>query len=402
MRGSLAATLSGSAEKFRVHGWSAPAGYFDEPTHLWLFDSSDGDTVYDQNPTSPLNFLLNAGHDMVYVGSGSNRALDTNNVFALSINTVDTTNDYLKFTNYTFNTGKPVEFTTTGALPGGLSASTTYYLRDQGSGNVTVHETLADAQNNASKVDLTSIGSGTNKAVGTNDNNVFVASSNLHHSDDAYTVYIWCKFKRFNELRQLFSKETIGSSSVYPMRLRQGHARRWESRHTEDPSTAVFHSNVWIPGLALLYPDGENKGVDYRNKITLSYLDNTGNRIYPQITENYVYLLVFGVDRAQNLFHIGLARSDWTNGFDEYQADYGLAIEGNDGHPYLQRQYSGLVPRNPSSGNIALTKLCSTIASASEIMDVQYNKIIYYDSLMSFEHHKKVFSAGLGKNSYFV
>lgn len=62
-------------------------------------------------------------------------------------------------------TGMAVTFTTTGALPGGLSTAVTYYVRIVVYGFVTLHLSAGDASTGANPVDITSAGSGTNTMV---------------------------------------------------------------------------------------------------------------------------------------------------------------------------------------------------------------------------------------------
>ena len=79
------------------------------------------------------------------------------------IEAVDTgANETLTLTAHVFETGDgPVRFTTTGSLPGGLSAGVDYWLIKFDANKVSVATSLANAYA-GTKIDLTSAGSGTN------------------------------------------------------------------------------------------------------------------------------------------------------------------------------------------------------------------------------------------------
>lgn len=58
-------------------------------------------------------------------------------------------------------TGEPFRVTTSGALPAGLSADTTYYAAVVSAGEITAHPTSADAVAGTNTVDITDDGTGT-------------------------------------------------------------------------------------------------------------------------------------------------------------------------------------------------------------------------------------------------
>lgn len=75
--------------------------------------------------------------------------------------------DIVNFTAHGAPNGHALRFTTTGALPTGLTANTTYYLRQGADANkFTVYPTQADAIAGTNQVTFTGAGSGTNKVVG--------------------------------------------------------------------------------------------------------------------------------------------------------------------------------------------------------------------------------------------
>lgn len=77
-----------------------------------------------------------------------------------TVSSVDTGNDQLTINNHSFDTGQRVNVRTTGVLPGGLSASTEYFVIDTGTNTIKLALSKSDAlAGNA--VDITSTGSGT-------------------------------------------------------------------------------------------------------------------------------------------------------------------------------------------------------------------------------------------------
>ncbi|MFO8014745.1 MAG: hypothetical protein R6X20_15735 [Phycisphaerae bacterium] len=63
--------------------------------------------------------------------------------------------------DHDYNTGQPVQVSTTGTLPAGLSTGTTYYARRTGTDTLTLHPTSADAVADTNTVDITDTGTGT-------------------------------------------------------------------------------------------------------------------------------------------------------------------------------------------------------------------------------------------------
>lgn len=59
-----------------------------------------------------------------------------------------------------FVTTTPIRFTSTGSIPSGVTANTTYYVRSTGTDTFTIHTSEANAQSGASPVDLEDDGSG--------------------------------------------------------------------------------------------------------------------------------------------------------------------------------------------------------------------------------------------------
>lgn len=79
--------------------------------------------------------------------------------------TVNTTSDEITTNSaHGWATGQAIELTTTGSLPAAtpaLALATIYYARVTSSTKITLHPTLADANANTNKINLTSSGSGT-------------------------------------------------------------------------------------------------------------------------------------------------------------------------------------------------------------------------------------------------
>jgi len=67
--------------------------------------------------------------------------------------------------NHGYSSGDAIKFTTTGALPSGLSTSTVYYVRKDTNDAFNLCLTYADAIANTNKVATTDAGSGTHTAV---------------------------------------------------------------------------------------------------------------------------------------------------------------------------------------------------------------------------------------------
>lgn len=77
-----------------------------------------------------------------------------------SVSSVDTGLDQITLgASFAAGTGAPVHvWTSTGAVPGGVTQGAYYYARDLGGGVISLHPTAADASANTAKVDLTSAG----------------------------------------------------------------------------------------------------------------------------------------------------------------------------------------------------------------------------------------------------
>ena len=73
------------------------------------------------------------------------------------------TSDVITLNNHGMRAGHPVRFTTTGTLPGGLSANTTYYVF---AADLLIGSFKVSATNDGDMVDITSTGSGVHKCVG--------------------------------------------------------------------------------------------------------------------------------------------------------------------------------------------------------------------------------------------
>jgi microcystin-dependent protein len=81
-----------------------------------------------------------------------------------SVNT--STDEITSSVPHTFSTAEKVRVSTTGTLPGGLSAVTDYYVRSVSGSVLTLHPTATDANNNTNKTNLTSAGTGTHTLFG--------------------------------------------------------------------------------------------------------------------------------------------------------------------------------------------------------------------------------------------
>lgn len=80
---------------------------------------------------------------------------------ALSVSSVDTTNDTLTITAHGIGNNTGIKVLSTETIPAGLSTATTYYARSVNANEISLHTTLDGAQNNTGKVDITDAGSGT-------------------------------------------------------------------------------------------------------------------------------------------------------------------------------------------------------------------------------------------------
>ncbi|MBO36177.1 MAG: hypothetical protein CMO64_08310 [Verrucomicrobiales bacterium] len=81
---------------------------------------------------------------------------------ASQMSSIDVNNDIVTTSaSHNYKTGEAITVFTPGTIPGGLTANTTtYYVRVTGSNTFSLHSTESDANNNTSKVNLTSSGSG--------------------------------------------------------------------------------------------------------------------------------------------------------------------------------------------------------------------------------------------------
>ncbi len=81
---------------------------------------------------------------------------------ASQLSTIDTGTEIITTKSaHGYKTGEAITVYTPGTVPGGLTANTsTYYVRSTGSNTFTLHTSETDANNNASKVNVTSSGSG--------------------------------------------------------------------------------------------------------------------------------------------------------------------------------------------------------------------------------------------------
>lgn len=82
-----------------------------------------------------------------------------------TISAVDTSNDQVTATAHKLTTGSAVRPTSTGAVPGGLTANSLYFARAVNANTLSFHPTYATAVAGTSKIDLTTSGSGTIKIV---------------------------------------------------------------------------------------------------------------------------------------------------------------------------------------------------------------------------------------------
>lgn len=111
------------------------------------------------NPGTLLGFgtwsAFGASRMMVGAGTGTQ-------VWTFSTSDVNTTNDTftISSSDKSLYTGQAVVLTTSGSAPGGLTASTTYYVIRASSTTITLASSLSNAVN-GTKIDITSTGSGT-------------------------------------------------------------------------------------------------------------------------------------------------------------------------------------------------------------------------------------------------
>ncbi|MFH1732451.1 MAG: hypothetical protein ABIF82_12490, partial [Planctomycetota bacterium] len=75
--------------------------------------------------------------------------------------TVNADTDVFTSAAHGLTTGQPLQISTSSALPAGLTASTTYYVRKAGADTFTLHGTNAGAVANSGKVTVTDTGTGT-------------------------------------------------------------------------------------------------------------------------------------------------------------------------------------------------------------------------------------------------
>ena len=79
----------------------------------------------------------------------------------LTVSSINTTTDILTISNHNLNTGDIVYIQSTGTLPSGTSAFTIYYIRKISTNEIALYATYEAAKSNGTKVNLTSVGSGT-------------------------------------------------------------------------------------------------------------------------------------------------------------------------------------------------------------------------------------------------
>ena len=80
--------------------------------------------------------------------------------------TVNTGTDVVTATAHAMSTGEKAVIWSTGTLPTGIVDGTIYFIRRLSSATFTLHPTLADAQADTNKVDISSSGSGTHEVLG--------------------------------------------------------------------------------------------------------------------------------------------------------------------------------------------------------------------------------------------
>ena len=140
--------------------------------------------------------------------------------------------DEVTFTDHRFFTGMKGQVTSTGILPGGLSASTDYYVRITGCNTASLFDTYDHAVNTASnigKIDLTSTGSGDHtitassvlQAASVTQNNPSTLSTVNHNANLVIISYsapdfiaaanAWANFRR----TQGFSVEVVDVADIY-------------------------------------------------------------------------------------------------------------------------------------------------------------------------------------------
>ena len=131
-----------------------------------LLTSAGGSLARGKNLIYRMNsgdFVLNQGNTITSATSGVAGLKVTASEAAggaqvSSINT--SSNTVTTSTLHGYSTGDPVEVYTQGTIPGGLSGSTTYYVKATSSTSFTLHTTTSDASNGTNAVSLTSSGSG--------------------------------------------------------------------------------------------------------------------------------------------------------------------------------------------------------------------------------------------------
>jgi hypothetical protein len=194
----------GELEVRGIHGMAVETtgnGLFVSNSYLdrvELYDKRSGDAIlFDDNPvylelTNPVGLAIEPGGGAFWVTyeSGGSRVVsrftydpDTYEITTTPTHTISSglddpwglaiggwhahaaftaaTNDVATAASHGLSTGDAVRVTTTDALPGGLSADTTYWVNVIDTDTFTFHATRADALTGSNAIDITSAGSGT-------------------------------------------------------------------------------------------------------------------------------------------------------------------------------------------------------------------------------------------------
>jgi microcystin-dependent protein len=103
--------------------------------------------------------------DLDYSSHGLNAPITLSLSFSLApatISAVNTSTEVITTSaNHMFDTGDRVQVSSTATLPGGLTASTDYYVQKISATELKLHTSPSDATNNTNPINLTSAGTGT-------------------------------------------------------------------------------------------------------------------------------------------------------------------------------------------------------------------------------------------------
>ncbi len=139
------------------------------------------------SPADQTEWILSATKSKAVLWNKSNTSGKYVSYYGVTVAASDVTTGTEKITmsSHTFQTGDTVQVSTSGGLPSGLSADTTYYVIDSGTNDIQLATTLANATAGTA-INLTSQGSGNHTIT-----NVVIASQNAQVLQSFQKVFIF-------------------------------------------------------------------------------------------------------------------------------------------------------------------------------------------------------------------